>query len=623
MKGPVAVAQASADGKGDAGVANGAVAAAHEPTGLKEGIVVFGVLLALALVLHFPHYGSHYGDPNFDIYLHYQWVKEFAEGVRHGWLYPRWAFFSHFGLGEPVFVFYSPLYYLLSALLSLTGIGTWNAMHVVEVLTNALFGFFIYLTCRSYTSFRVALLAGFAAAANPFLMMLHYKFQGFAWASVGYAAHGLLLWSLFRPRASFDRLNLPAAAAIGIAVVGHTMSTLVILICYSAAALVAPGASGRVTIGGLPRRLLAWTGTVALGLGLGAIYLLPALGSTSLINTAAWTGPHILQGFVWPTFSAVRHGVQWFSFQWPLALPVLALLLAQGWLFFRLKAAEGQPVRPVLIRLFLVLGVAVFFGSELSYPLWTVESPLLRIQLPYRFLSVAYVMVIVIGALLIEATQASGRSGWRRGMAFAIAAVGVLGLFIAGKSNYLDGGPLVPAMANDQYTFELLPQWSRTPDGGFACSAETRACRFLPLSAGSFRGTPEYETKLLKPAYIDYAVGGFAQECRSHQAHCGPARYVANTVAWSIDMSSDGSLRLPVFLWPNWSVQVDGGVEPAVHDPDTGLILVRLGTGTHEVRLEWVDTPMFAVARWVSIISLVLWGCLALAAKRRVRAGWV
>jgi len=595
--------------------------AAHAPAGVKEGVGVFGVFLALALVLHFPHYASHYGDPNFDIYLHYQWAREFAEGLSHGWLYPRWTFFARFGLGEPVFVFYSPLYYFLSGLLSLTGIGTWSAMHVVEVLSNALFGFFVYLTCRYYTSFRVALLAGFAAAANPFLVMLHYKFQGFAWASVGYAAHGLLLWSLFRPRAAFDRVNLPAAASLGIAVVGHTMSTLVLLICYSAAALVAPVESGRVTLAGLVRRLLAWAGTVALGLGLGAIYLLPALGSTALINTDAWTGSHILQAFAWPTFSAIRHGVQWFSFQWPLAVPVLLLVLAQGWLFFRLKAAATQPFRPVLIRLFLVLGVAVFFGSELSYPLWTVESPLLRIQLPYRFLSVAYVMVIVIGALLIPAARASGRRGWQRGLGVAVAAVGVLGLFIAGKSSYLDGGRLLPAMANNHYTFELLPQWSRTPEGGFACSADVRTCRSLPISAGSFRGTPEYETKLLKPAYIDYAVGGFAQECRSHQARCGPARYVANTVAWAIDMPADGSLRLPVFLWPNWSVQVDGRVEPAVHDPDTGLIQVRLAAGVHEVRLEWVETPVFTVARWVSIASLLLWGGLALAARRRVRPG--
>ena len=178
---------------------------APAPMSLRQGVIAFGLLLALALVLHFPHFGSHTGDPNFDFYLHYHWAKEYAQRFAEGWLYPRWTFFARYGLGEPVFVFYSPLYYLLTALLTLTGLGTWGAMHVVEVLSNAVFGYFIYLTCRHYTSNRLALVAAFAASANPFLVMLHYKFQGFAWASVGYAAHGMLLWSMFRPKASFER----------------------------------------------------------------------------------------------------------------------------------------------------------------------------------------------------------------------------------------------------------------------------------------------------------------------------------------------------------------------------------------------------------------------------------
>lgn len=588
---------------------------------LRESLAAFGVFLALALMLHFPHYGSHYGDPNFDFYLHYHWAREFADGVSHGWLYPRWTFFDRFGLGEPVFVFYSPLYYFLAALVSLAGVTTWASMHVVEVLTNALFGFCVYLTCRYYVSFRVALLAGFAAAANPFLVMLHYKFQGFAWASVGYAAHGLLLWSLFRPKASFDRVNLPAAAAIGIAVIGHTMSALVLLMCYSAVACVAPTADGGVSLRGIVRRMLAWGGTVALGLGLGSIYLVPALGSTSLINTDAWTGSHILQAFAWPTFSAVWHGVQWFSFQWPIAVPVLLLVLASGWYVFRLKGAAASPARPVVLRLFLVLAVAVFFGSELSYPLWTMKSsPLLKIQLPYRFLSIAYVMVIVICALLIPSAQLSGRRIWKKVFVFSVAAIGVLGVVMAGKATYIDGGKLVPALASNQYLFELLPQWSRTPNGGFKCSADKSACERLPLSAGAFRGTPEYVTKLSAPGYLDYAVGGFEQECSSRKAHCGPARFVANTVAWRIEALADTRLRLPVFLLPMWKVVIDGKPVPAVHDVNSGLIEVSLAPGAHEVELVWTETSLFATARWISIASLVVLILLAVFGRLRTRA---
>lgn len=590
---------------------------APAPVSLRQGVIAFCLLLALALVLHFPHFGSHTGDPNFDFYLHYHWAKEYAQRFAEGWLYPRWTFFARYGLGEPVFVFYSPLYYLLTALLTLTGLGTWNAMHVVEVLSNAVFGYFIYLTCRHYTSNRLALVAAFAASANPFLVMLHYKFQGFAWASVGYAAHGMLLWSMFRPRASFERINLWAAAALGIAVVGHTMSTLVMLISYSAAVLVAPTAWGGVSFAGLLRRLLAWAGTVAIGLGLGAFYLLPALGSTSLINVEGWTGPHILQAFAWPTFSALINGVQWFSFQWPLAVPVLALVIVEGWFLFRLRAGAGQAANPLLIRLFLVLGTAVFFASELSYPLWTFEWPLLRIQLPYRFLSVGYVMVIVIGVVGAQVAGNVGRRGWAAGLVRSVLAIGVLGLLIAAKATYLDGGPLPSTVVKDEYTFTHLSKWTRTPNGGFRCDLAPADCEELPFSAGAFRGTSEYLTRFAPPAWVDYAIAGFEKECQNDGARCGPAHHVANTVTWKIEALADTTVHLPVFYFPMWALERDGQPVPMQYDTKNGLMQVNLPAGPHEVRLIWTETPLFERARWISMASLGV--LIALAVAGRVR----
>lgn len=589
------------------------------PMTIRQGLGAFGLLLAVSLVLHFPHYYSHVGDPNFDFYLHYHWAKEYAERFAEGWFYPRWTFDARFGLGEPIFVFYSPLYYLLTAILAACGLGVWNAMHVVEVLSNVVFGYFVFLTCRYYTTNRLALVAGFAAAANPFLVMLHYKFQGFAWASVGYAAHGMLLWALFRPSASFERINLWAAAAIGIAVVGHTMSTLVMLITYSAAVLIAPTAWGGVNFSGILRRLMAWAGTVAIGLGLGAVYLLPALGSTALINTDAWTGPHILQAFAWPTFSAILNGVQWFSFQWLTAIPVLVLVVVEAWFLFRLRAAAGQPLNPPLVRLFLVLAVSVFFASELSYPLWAVETPLQRIQLPYRFLSVAYVMVIVIAVIAAQVARSMDLRGWAVGLVRSVMAIGVLGVLIMVKATYLDGGPLTPTLARDDYSFEQLTQWVRTPDGGFTCTGDREACLSLPLSAGAFRGTPEYTTKQAKPAFVEYAMTGFAQECANHQARCSPVQHQANTVSWRIEALADTVVRLPVFLFPMWALDVDGRSQPATHDPSTGLIRVPLARGVHDVRLTWVETPLFARARWISLASLGILIVLGLAGRVRRR----
>ena len=125
---------------------------------------------------------------------------------------------------------------------------------------------------------------GLVALASPFLIMLNYKFDGLAWATMGYASHGFLFWALFRPGASRKVINLWAAIAIGVAVGSHILSALVNLICYSARFFSRlSGTESRGPIR-LARSVAAWVATVALGLALSAIYLVPALADLDVLR---------------------------------------------------------------------------------------------------------------------------------------------------------------------------------------------------------------------------------------------------------------------------------------------------------------------------------------------------
>ncbi|MCK7579192.1 MAG: hypothetical protein MZV65_27990 [Chromatiales bacterium] len=243
---------------------------------------------------------------------------------------------------------------------------TWTAMHWIEVVSNAAFGWFIYKTVSYYASFTVACVAAMVALFNPFLVMLHYKFHGFAWASVGYASHGLLLWSLLRPGASHHLINIPAALAIGLSIWSHTISALVNLICFSAYVLVAREESLGGWLANLVHATASWAMTVALGLALSAAYLFPALLLLDNINPVAWTGSHILQAFAWPVFTVWMHGIQWLSFQWPIALPALLLLLLSLIYIWRHRP-EGQMWRTA--RIALAVGVCGFFCLGVVLPL--------------------------------------------------------------------------------------------------------------------------------------------------------------------------------------------------------------------------------------------------------------
>jgi hypothetical protein len=76
-----------------------------------------------------------------------------------------------------------------------------------------------------------------------------------------------------------------------------------------------------------------------------------------------------------------------------------------------------------------------------------------------------------------------------------------------------------------------------------------------------------------------------------------------------------------VFAFPAWGLSVDGQPQALVADPDTGLPLVQLAAGRHQVALAWAGTPADAVGRGVSLAALaVLLVLLGAGWLRRSRA---
>ena len=558
-----------------------------------------------AAALHFPHFASYIGDPNFDFFLHYNWAKEFAENIGHGAVYPRWIFHGRFGLGEPVFVFYSPLYYFAVAVFVKIGMSTWIAMHCVEIISNAIFGWFVYKTISYYADPRLALALGPVAILNPFLVMLHYKFQGFAWASVGYASHGMLLWSLFRPGASNRFLNVPAALAIALAVVGHTISALVNLICFSAACLVASRGTTQRGLRQIAYSAGSWATTVTFGIALSAFYLLPALHFFGIINSSVW-GPSIVLGaFAWPVVTQFVYGMQWFSFQWLIPLPALLLVLLPAAYLLTTGSLRDSQARPIARA--LVIGMAaVFFASELSYALWIIDTPLLKIQLPYRFVSVAFVIGIVVSAAAIAHAARLGRRRWVYAMSAGLALTALMGCATLIKATYIDGTALPVEILQDEYTFRPFERKFLQSDYNGQCPSNDTACEQLSRAAGGFRGVPEYRLQWAGPDYLAYAKRGFAAECQANNVTCGVTARTSDGLEWSTVSQQTATLRLPVFHFPSWTVLLDGNLIDHDIDPATGLISVHLPTGRHEIRVSWKQTKVERYSLYLSLIAAVL-----------------
>ncbi|MDS4022560.1 MAG: hypothetical protein RKR03_18950 [Candidatus Competibacter sp.] len=561
----------------------------------------FILYLLAAAVLHFPHYGSFIGDITRDFYLHYNWAKEFAENFALGNPYPRWMFHGRLGLGEPVFIFYAPLHYYAVALVSLLGLSAWAAMQVVAMISTTVFAWFVYKTCAYYAEARLSAMIGLVALASPFLVMLNYKFDGLAWATMGYASHGFLFWALFRPGASRNIINVWAAIAIGVAVGSHIISALVNLVCYSATALFPVAGSERLSIR-LARSIISWVVTVALGLALSGIYLVPALAYLDVIRTAVWDPVTPFTAFAWPVVTQFIYEQRWFSFQWTIPLPALALVVVP---FAYALVHKDAPVP--LLKAISVGAFAVFFASELSFPIWALHTPLEKIQLPFRFISLAYTLGIVAAGLAIAHARPAGRKAWSLALWSILALSFLTGALSLVKASYLDGRKLPPQLANNQYTF--LPFVQRLHDEGECAGGEAggdTACLLSWGPSGSFRGTPEYRLKWAGPNYPKYAKGGFAAECVVKGVACGPQQRTATGLKWEVTSSAPQSLVLPLFHFPSWATEIDGKRVEHTIDPATGLITVEIPAGTYGIQTVWTLSSIERYGLYLSVAALLI-----------------
>jgi hypothetical protein len=497
---------------------------------------------------------------------------------------------------------------------------TWQAMQAAAVAGNAAFALFVLAAARYWMPPPVALLVAVAALASPFLVMLHYKFHGFAWASLAYAAHGMLLWAMVRPGADRKVLNGWAAVAIALSVATHIISALVNLLVWSAAAAVHARQQARPGRPLALRPLVGWAATAGLGLALSAAYLVPALATMKYMSAQVWAGDYRTESFAWPVLTLLMgRDMQWAAIQWPVSLPALFLLVAVL-VFLARRAADGGRVRAVLAAVAAASGTAAVFASELSYPIWTFQNPISQINLPYRFIAVLYIVAPFAAGLALTSALVSGRRAWAWCMGSLLALTVVAGVGALVKASYIDGRPLVPEVLEDRYSFEPLRQRFLQEDYLQRCAAERDTCIWRDRAAGGYRGIPEYGLAWSKGDPAVLAHSGVAGQCSLSGVRCGELRRVGNGLALAYEAQQGLTLLLPHYWYPAWTATAGGAPAALRADPATGLMAVDLPAGAGELVIQWRRMAVEQVGMAVTGLALVVLGLSAWWSRRRTAA---
>jgi len=547
------------------------------------------VLLSLYLfsyLIHSPHTIFNVVDTNWDFEAHYAWSVQFLQAFHNGDPYPRWMPMGNLGLGEPVLLFYAPLFYYATAVVGFFTSSTWEAIKIVEVLATTITGFFVWLLLKPLTNNKVALAGALLCQMTPMIYMIFHYFNGLPWGT-SFAGLAALLYFIFNPRYQDRLINIPVSLSITMITMTHIVSGMVVIICTSFMTLahIHPSPKGW-KISWQP--IISWFSSVALGLGLAMVYLFPALTSMDLVASEKWTKAYPPNdAFAFPTITYFLFGMRWFTFQW--VVPSVSLLAVVFATYYTNRIRPNLPNRAaqIISTLLVISWASLFFSSEFSYLLWKLPTPLKMVQSPHRFLYVTAITSIVVNILCLWDVYANKRPHiWLYVGLAPLVLVVALTLALNLKITFINGEPVHLTDAIEPY--------------------------------GSYG---EYHLKAQGPEWRSYIdSGGFANECNLQQAGCHESGSKGHWRVWNISAVHAITLRLPVLSFPAWTVTVDGMAVEAVADPATGLIQVQLLPGAHEVMLSWTRLPQEYSGIWLSLTTLALLALYLAGAQRTGRA---
>ena len=542
--------------------------------------LIISVLVSLLVVLPFFWMGNATGH---DFQYHVASWLDAAGQWKHGILYPRWTEWANYGFGEPRFIFYPPLSWMLGAALGLLGV--WNRVPVVFIMLVQTFaGVAAFALAQKLISRRAAFFCAACYAANPYALLNIYLRSDFAelLADAFFPLLFLLLLEMcgFLDGSENAENSKPAtsiAAFAGVfAVIWLSNAPAGVIASYGAAAMFGYAAWTRRSCQALRR------GAAGLGLGLlgCAFYLLPAAYEQRWVNIAQALSAGLLpsENFLYTVTNDPEHTL----FNWTastLAVVMIALAGFAAIVARRKSADDASALTPELWRvLTLAAGVATLLMLRVSWIFWAFLPKLRFVQFPWRWMS----LLAVPFALFLACTMDRRRWGWACAVC-VFALLGTTGVVLVKRG------------------------WWDTED--------IPMLRAAIANAKGFEGTDEYD-----PAGDDHSniiEGKFPEvQVLDTDTMQGPVRKPAVRVErWSAEEKDVSvSAPLPFYLglrvlnYPAWQAEINGGKVTPRGGEDYNQMVIWIPAGQSNIRVRFTRTwdrtagGLVSLATWIGVL---------------------
>jgi 6-pyruvoyl-tetrahydropterin synthase related domain len=532
------------------------------------------MLAALALLLPFFWLGNASGH---DFEFHVASWLDVAYQWKHGVLFPRWTAWTNYGFGEPRFIFYPPLSWILGAALSLLLPISWVPAAFV-FLTQTLAGMCAFLLLRKLVGKPPAYLGAAFYAANPYALLVSYVRSDFA-EQLACAIFPLLLLSALR-LAGLLKNEKPGRSTIASFAVLFAGAWLCnapagVIASYSLALLFAWAAVTQRSW----RVMLRAAGGLALGFGLAGFYLLPAAYEQRWVNIGQALSSGLLpaQNFLFTEIADVEH--TWFN--WISSFCALVLILLAALTALASRRFAGNPARlssrkPVWSALLLLGSVATFMMFRLTTPLWNVLPKLRFVQFPWRCMSIVAVICCCFLAAAIER-----RRGWLWFVGVAILSF-PLGYFLTQNTWWdPDEMPTQQAAIAKGTGYEGVDEYDPLGDDHLDLPKLAPLAAILPEASKDSRGKPP-----------DAKIKVELWRTDDHKLF--------------VETSAPARVALRLLNYPAWQVAVNGKTVTPEKPDDVDQMLVPIGAGKSEIQVRFVRTIDQSAGIALSILSLLL-----------------
>lgn len=538
--------------------------------------------------------------------------RAWSQGV----FYPHWAQTPNWDAGEPRFVFYPPLIWMLGALLGYLLPWTLVPTALVFLILTAT-GFAVRAMLRgladsltgSWVSGGKATLAGVIAAVTPYGLFTAYERTAFGELA---AAAWIPLLLLFAWRVPDGSISLPRGVdrsalwlALIVAATWFTNAPSGVMACYLLAYAALSAALLRREWWPIVRAGIA----VPVGLGVAACYLMPAAVEQKWIEIgrAVDVGMRVEDSWLFARHAAPDLELHDQVLRTASVLVVLTVTLAcLGFLIAWLRRRLPTDARPVWLPLAGLVPLIFLLQFPFSAPLWEWLPKLAFLQFPWRWLMVLDLPFAVFLAVATPWKSVRRRLGSAAGWAVVLVLFTALGTLFFFQ--YCDDEDDV---GNQNAVFQASSGVDGTDEYAALGSDNSLIASGLPDACLVDDATEDLGESEAGAAPAWYPEQGSCDQQFKAQLWQNEHKI------FKIDADHAGFLVLRLSRYPAWRITVNG--RPAGEAPkrEDGLIAVPVGEGGSTIDVQWHNLPDDMLGDEISAAAAIVFAGLWFAVRRR------